>query len=424
MNLFQDEATTRRINVFDWDKEFPDIFKNGGFDVVIGNPPYITYSLGRGRDKPDNSEVLYYVVKWINSCDYKINSFALFYELALKIICIEGVGAYIIPGTILINESLKKIRKYLVNNNFLETYYKLDFKVFKDAEMGDCAILFIKKNLKKSINKIISLYSNSKKEILTPIKSKINIKSIKAISDYRLLPNDMYYNFLIPRDNQIILEKICKFYNGIKTGNNKKFLSDKKISNEHISVVRGRDFSRYSEIKQEKFVLFDKKQLWSNFNEEKLSTNPKILIRQTGDKIIATLDENGYFVMDTVHIIYESNINLWVLLALINSKSFNFLHSLLVPEAGKTFAEIKISNLKKVNIPNLLLSQKNRIGGDLIEMVEQMLEIQKKYNNAKLENEKMMFKKQIDILDNQIDQMVYDLYGLTEEEIKIVEEKR
>jgi Tfp pilus assembly PilM family ATPase len=57
----------------------------------------------------------------------------------------------------------------------------------------------------------------------------------------------------------------------------------------------------------------------------------------------------------------------------------------------------------------------------MVEMVEQMLEIQKKYNNAKLENEKMMYKKQIDILDNQIDQLVYKLYGLTEEEIKIVE---
>ena len=51
-----------------------------------------------------------------------------------------------------------------------------------------------------------------------------------------------------------------------------------------------------------------------------------------------------------------------------------------------------------------------------------MLELQKKYNSAKIETEKTLFKKQIDIVDKQIDQLVYKLYGLTDEEIKIVEE--
>ena len=57
----------------------------------------------------------------------------------------------------------------------------------------------------------------------------------------------------------------------------------------------------------------------------------------------------------------------------------------------------------------------------MFEMVDQMIDIQKKYHNAKTENEKNIFKKQIDILDNQIDQLVYKLYRLTDEEIKIVE---
>jgi len=57
----------------------------------------------------------------------------------------------------------------------------------------------------------------------------------------------------------------------------------------------------------------------------------------------------------------------------------------------------------------------------MVEMVEQMLELQKKFHGAKLESEKNMFKKQIDYLDNQIDRLVYQLYGLTDNEIKIVE---
>jgi hypothetical protein len=57
----------------------------------------------------------------------------------------------------------------------------------------------------------------------------------------------------------------------------------------------------------------------------------------------------------------------------------------------------------------------------MVEMVDQMLEVQKKYYNAKTENEKTIYKKQIDILDKQIDRLVYKLYELTKEEIKIVE---
>jgi hypothetical protein len=87
------------------------------------------------------------------------------------------------------------------------------------------------------------------------------------------------------------------------------------------------------------------------------------------------------------------------------------------------FYTFKTNYLSPFPIPILDINKtKDKLNIDnMVEMVEQMLEIQKKYHSVKLENEKKMFKKQIDILDNQIDQLVYELYGLTEEEIKIVE---
>lgn len=59
----------------------------------------------------------------------------------------------------------------------------------------------------------------------------------------------------------------------------------------------------------------------------------------------------------------------------------------------------------------------------LVSLVDQMLETQKLFHNAKTENDKKIYKQKIDLLDNQIDRLVYDLYGLTEDEIKIVEGK-
>ena len=84
-----------------------------------------------------------------------------------------------------------------------------------------------------------------------------------------------------------------------------------------------------------------------------------------------------------------------------------------------------ISEEKKTKIPIYKIDftslEDKKVHNKMIEMVSQMLEVQKKYHSSKTENEKNMYKKQIDILDNQIDQLVYELYGLTEEEIAIIE---
>ena len=59
----------------------------------------------------------------------------------------------------------------------------------------------------------------------------------------------------------------------------------------------------------------------------------------------------------------------------------------------------------------------------LVALVDSMLELQKKHHEARMERERELYERQIKIVDAQIDRLVYDLYGLTEEEVKVVEEK-
>ncbi|UCH97249.1 MAG: hypothetical protein JSV88_10470, partial [Candidatus Aminicenantes bacterium] len=75
--------------------------------------------------------------------------------------------------------------------------------------------------------------------------------------------------------------------------------------------------------------------------------------------------------------------------------------------------------IRKIDFSNI--SEKDQ-HDKIVELVDVMLDLQKKYHSAKIESEKSLFKKQIDIVDKQIDQLVYELYGLTDEEIKIVED--
>ena len=209
------------------------------------------------------------------------------------------------------------------------------------------------------------------------------------------------------------MHKISIFYNGIKTGNNKKFIADKKIDKRYREVIRGRDVERYKIEFNKKYVLFDKKLLWSNTNEEKLTKTPKIVIRQTGDRLVGALDNKGYLTMDTTHLIFDTKVNIRFLLAILNSKLLNWFHRAMTAEQGRAFAEIKIVNLKRLPVRNTSMEEQ----GAIATKVDQILAITKTedYQNNKSKQTK------VKELENQIDQMVYKLYDLTPEEIVIVE---
>ena len=77
--LVVDPEEYQVIRPFDWKKEFPEIFKMGGFTCLIGNPPYITYSLGHKREKTESIDISFIKERWKKSCEYKVNSFSLLY---------------------------------------------------------------------------------------------------------------------------------------------------------------------------------------------------------------------------------------------------------------------------------------------------------------------------------------------------------
>ncbi|MBO6217877.1 MAG: N-6 DNA methylase, partial [Prevotella sp.] len=111
-----------------WHTWFYDVFSQGGFDIVIGNPPYVTY---KGKQKVEvDDDVLKQMIANYKSAEYKINSYALFVEHAINILKMKGVQAYIIPSTILQNEYLKNVRKLLVAENHLVNIVSFGNRVF------------------------------------------------------------------------------------------------------------------------------------------------------------------------------------------------------------------------------------------------------------------------------------------------------
>ncbi|MBU4491161.1 MAG: N-6 DNA methylase, partial [Euryarchaeota archaeon] len=109
------EQITDGRKEFDFEVYFSEVFhEKKGFDVVIANPPYITYK-GKQKVNIPAQYVRKLLQLYLNSAEYKINSFALFIEKGLATLCKKGVLSYIIPSTLLQNEYLRKIRKYLLS---------------------------------------------------------------------------------------------------------------------------------------------------------------------------------------------------------------------------------------------------------------------------------------------------------------------
>ena len=163
--------------------------------------------------------------------------------------------------------------------------------------------------------------------------------------------------------NSIPLEKVVKFYQGIITGDNKKYLSKKKINSKYCKILRGRDINKYYYVYNNTFVLFDKNKLWSNTNEEYFHFKPKLINRQTGDSLIAAYDDKGFFTLDSTHIQLpiNSEYDLKYVLALFNSKLLNFIYNQLVQEQGRTFAQVKTINLKSLPIKIIPRIVKNHL---------------------------------------------------------------
>jgi adenine-specific DNA-methyltransferase len=241
--LFEGEG--RKLNPMDFEDKFPEVMERGGFDAIVGNPPYITYALGKGRLKHENHEIDYISEHYPASSEYKMNSFAIFYERGLSLCRKKGLCAYIVPGTILINQALSRIRQYLLRDGRVRRAVQLNYRVFRAAEMGDCAILFVEKDKTQSYPVELHRYNSEKWDSEYAHESAPS-EAILALSEARIYMRPFVYEFLkiAERGGMQPLGSAAHFYNGIKTGDNKRFLSARKESSRYVPVVRGRDFDR------------------------------------------------------------------------------------------------------------------------------------------------------------------------------------
>ena len=277
-------------------------------------------------------------------------------------------------------------------------------------------------------------------------------------------------------DDSLKLKDVCELKIGIEGA--PKYINDKPISAISKPLVRGRNFNRYyiDFENDSKYIEYDRKKLHRPREERLFNCQRKILIRQTGDRIISTIDTDRLYAWKSVFVILcdENKLKIEYMICLLNSSLLNFYYQKIVGETGRTFAQVKGVNLNLLPIKliqdfeerpfiakadimldlnkqlqteksNFIKSLKEDKG---IEKLTRKLdafydlkyeefkkELRKKKIKIQLGNENSEWREyfnttkqkikeiqsQISKTEKEIDQKVYKLYGLTEEEIKIVE---
>jgi len=403
---------------FDFKLFFSDVFHGrNGFDIVIANPPYVDV---KGLP-PETVRMLFDIFQTAKN---RINLYAFFIEKSFALLNKEGTLAFINPNSLLVNESYTPLRKLILPT--VIKLIKLPDHVFEKAVV-ETMLLFLSKNrnpdsvLGKQFRNneqlnfqtvFFSKFSRSawfqERECRFNISSQKELLDICKKMDQGTKPLESFFEFslgITPYD---------KYKgHGKKLISERRFHADRKLSEEYVPLISGENILRY--------VILPKPQEWLKYGdwlgaprERRFFTEPRIIVRQ----IISGIPPRIYAGYTQKHL-YHAQVGFALLkrdsvatdllffLGILDSKLINLYHAEVFLDKEKvTFQKILIANCKKIPIRLPSSSQEKAI----VDKTNQILAAKQRDSAADTTS-----------LEREIDQLVYQLYGLTEEEIKIVE---
>ncbi|MBQ4498650.1 MAG: N-6 DNA methylase [Alistipes sp.] len=469
---------------FDWEAEFPQVFEKGGFDVVIGNPPYVDI---KQMDKETVSELF----KIYKTAENRINLYSIFIEKGVSLLKHGGQMSFINPNSMLVNSSYTELRKLIVND--ISFIVKLPDNVFADAKVEtiiwglskgnkDKCFYALVYNKKQQINQIDTFFTKeiSKGDCMLGERCTFNIYGNAAVD-----------NILKKIEKSTVsLNSVAEFSLGITPydkykGHSKEiidsraFHSSSQLDSTYKPLITGENITRYYvSPKPQEYIKYGE---WLGApRDERFFTYPRVIVRQivSGNplRIFAGYTEAPlYFTQIGFGIIPNAEIEVKYLTSLLNSRLINFYHAYKYLDMEKElFQKILIANCKKfpikvvgkdiqslfnvqvdliicscqklnelrnkflrilqtnfetIKITSVLQVFDEREFSDFISelrkqkivlSLKQQDEWEEYFNDYKRQCNELSA--QISSTDKEIDRMVYALYDLTDEEIAIVED--
>lgn len=401
---------------FIWNPKFKSVIDKGGFDIIIGNPPYIN-SREMCRTMPDVRD---FCRRNYKSAKGNWDFFVPFIEKGLNLLKSDGILCNIVPNKLTGSDYSQEIRSMLSEYTILEFKDYSDRKVFEAADVYP--IIFTVKKSNKKVPVTIKLFDTNSK------------KWSETIITEKLFYRDIYWDRYFVRDIRIlnIIEKMLSYTPLCKIATVKeaatvsesykitKYLLNideiSSIESSYKKLINTGTLDRYVSTWKIKPSKYNKNfyngpviEEASLFNVSKIrsieANSEKIIVGGMCDRLKCYYDNGDYLAVISTSIILDSKIDLKFLLAVLNSKLilFFYKHYFKSTSLNGGYFNIHANQLKKIPI-----AYEDKIASQIINDVMILLELQGK-------------KESIKEIDRQIDNMIYSLYGLDMNEIDIVE---
>jgi len=477
-----DEEERYRINAFDWNTEFPHIMNAGGFDAVIGNPPYLDV-------KQLDDAVKDILRSRYEAASRRFDLFVPFVEKGLTLLDKDGLLGFILPSMFAQREYGTGLRRVVSKN--ASVVHVVDFgsnRVFQ-GPMNYVAIYIFCRDMRRNPIKVIRFdkHGQSSQTIQSALAGQImrgiamfdaSPETFAGSKPWRLASEFEKRLFAKATEVGVPLASLVAYASeGIHSGKDPVFylptreaLELRLESPPVFSLVKGKDVHRYNLVQEQQLSMkvvypydlssgnvlsedqlkaafphvweylvcsrsrlrgrsyFDRSskkwyELWCPRKPE-LFLSPKIIGPEIAGRGEFTLARDPLFFNNKVKGLVlkeDSQLTLEPLLGLLNSRLLHYLHRLLAPPKSGGFFEVKTRTMGEMPIVHPSTA-KDEYFQRLENLVINMLRLHRNLHDARTAHDKKFIQRQIDATDKQIDQLVYELYGLTNEEIRIVEE--
>jgi adenine-specific DNA-methyltransferase len=409
-----DTATARKLASWDpYDQnasaEFFDLEwmfgEINGFDVVIGNPPYV-------RPHKLSSEFKKELWKRFTTFEKKADLYVCFIEKSLSLLRPQGVFAFIVSNGCLRLDSFEVLRKFVLKSTVIHRIVDFDEDVFEATTVKTC-ILLLQKTMAADHVIQAAVASVASQVDSLPFRS---IPQSKFVENYKCifdLSADAILDVLKTKMKlgSINLGQMFDISFGLKTGDDDKFLSRNATTKQHRKLLRGEDVGRYITVFKDEYVWYVPEKMRAHKQTARPGTSdrfeqPKVLIRDTGGGLMGTFDGGNFYVKDVLIIedTAKSPLLLKKLIGVLNSSLMRFYYNSSFPTL-----HVQRNELASLPIKQSLL-EKDTLK-DVPGVVDRILKA--KRANASADTSAW---------EREIDERVYRLYGLTPDEIHLVEE--
>lgn len=438
-------------NAFEWRFEFPEVLNDEGdflgFDVVIGNPPW---------GAKLSEQELKFIKGWNRDIVVRmVDTFMFFINLSFLIKSQQGLICQIIPDVILYQVDNIKLRQKILDDYQLISVVNLGDNIFGDVARPSC-ILQIGNKSYPPITDVLEYSTKSNIHIDDIIPEEIETSLFCSMPNSLFATRNIQGYKILNRFNQSILAELIDsdgIQRGVSPDLKDAFIVDDTIIRkyslevDHIypTITGGRDVKKYLAEDIGKKIIYTKKTdnvddiknivsyisifksritcaevkqgkhpFWSLHRAREKSIfdkEEKIVGVITGDKISVSIDTNKLYPTDGMYVFSSiGNYSNYFLVGLLNSSLLTYFYRLISMEENRTLAQIKPSTLQ-----NLPVSKD--FNNDIVSLIEDKTKtIIKNYHLKMFDS--------IESAVTEIDQLVFQLYNLTEEEIKIIENRK